>query len=91
METYSDEHFKIETEVQAKLKHQPAIRRIEDPDVKIRMYALGEYSIKHRIKDDPEVCKAYWSGWSELRHQGLTDDKIGAIFDAGKQGKLLPK
>jgi len=54
------------------------------------MYALGEYSKSHRIKDDGMVARVYFDTWSELRRQNVADDRIGDLFQAGKNKLSVP-
>jgi len=87
MGTSYREHHWIESEIQAKIGDMPIEQRIRDLNARNRMFALGEYSAQHRIKDDILIAQTYFDTWTELRRDNLSDDQIGKIFQAGKNVK----
>ena len=59
-------------------------RALNHKDPLLRMRSLGEISKVMRLKDEPMYYEMFLTTASELRHRGLTDDKIFGTFDNGK-------
>jgi hypothetical protein len=62
----------------------PVEWRAVNGSAKQRMFALGELSQRMKLKEDETLTQAYLNTWTELRHEGLSDEQIGNLFDTGK-------